>query len=116
MEIKKIEEILVTISRNLSKIPKAMILSTLIDYQNNLQVDIERLVNTDILKAVWIECDGTLNITQIAKKLGKNKGTISNQVKPWIEAKIVFELSRDNSKFPMSIDSIIKSIIISCIE
>ena len=113
---KEITAFLISINNILEKIPKSIILKPMLDYRESKEEEIEKLVNTDILKAVWEVCDGSLNVTKIGEKLGKNKGTISAQIKPWIEAKIVFEIKRDNSKYPITIDEIINSLIVSCID
>ena len=108
----KIDEIIT----NLDKISKALILKPMLEYRESIKEKINELVNTDILIDVWNTCDGTLNISEIALKLKKNKGTISKQIKPWIDAKIVFEIVKDSSKFPISIDAMINSTILSCIK
>ena len=111
-----IEEILFDINKNLKKISKSLILKPLLDYKTQVNDQIKALVNSDTLVTVWNACDGTLNVTELSEKLGKTKGTLSVQIKPWIEAKIVFEINRNNSKYPITIDALINSIIISCID
>jgi len=116
MEPNLVEKLLNNINEKLDKITKAIILKSLLEYRESNKETIEKLVNTDILKAVWDVCDGNLNITEIGEKLGKNKGTISAQIKPWSDAKIVFDIAKNNSRYPINIDLLIESIIVSCIN
>jgi len=108
----KLEEIIAS----LDKISKALILKPMLEYKESIRKKIDDLVDSDILTEVWNACDGSLNISEIAKKLGKTKATVSVQIKPWIDGKIAFEILRDNSKYPISIDAIINSIILSCMK
>lgn len=111
-----IEKLLSEISINIEKISKAIILKPLLEYRELKNEKIDELVNSDTLRDVWDACDGSLNVTEIANKLKRNKGNISREIKPWIVSKITFEIIRDKSKYPITIDGIINLIILSCIE
>ena len=111
-----VEKLLTEISFEIGKVSKALLFKPLLEHRKSKSDKIDELVNSDQLKNVWDICDGTLNVTEIADKLKRNKGNISKDIKPWIENKIVFEISKGKSKYPITIDKIIAQLILSVIE
>lgn len=85
----------------------------LLDYRKTVAKDIQNLVNTINRKQIWDLCDGNRNVTDIATELGKSRPYISMEIKNWLDNRLVFEIIKGNSKFLVSIDSMIDMIFTS---
>ena len=65
-------------------------------------------------KAIWDLCKGEKKVTEIAEHLGyKSHSTASSNIKTMIDEKILFNKKVGTENYPISIDSLIESIILS---
>lgn len=72
-----------------------------------LKEEINKLVKSPGKKDIWELCDGNYSITQIAKKLGRQRPNISRDIISMVEDRIIFEIIDGNEKFPLAFDKII---------
>lgn len=87
-----------------------MIWKLLVDYRESLKDKIEQLVNTKNRIIIWNLCDGNHKVSDIANEISKSQPYISMEIKNWLDNRILFEVIRGNSKFLISIDSMIDMI------
>lgn len=74
---------------------------------------IKKLVKSPGKKDIWELCDGINSITQIAKKLGRQRPNISRDIITMVEEEIIFEIIKGSEKFPLALDKIIEYITFS---
>lgn len=102
------------LSQNLEKISHALMLKSLMDYRKNVEEKISQIISNEPKKAVWELCDGKKKVTEIAELLGyRSHSAVSQHIKPMLEEKIIFNKQIGTENYPISIDSLIDSIILS---
>ena len=74
---------------------------------------IKKIVSSPGKKNIWKLCDGNHTVSQIAEELGRLGPSISRDLTPMIEGKIVFELLVGSEKYPLAFDKLINYIVFS---
>lgn len=97
----------------LQQIMKFLMWKPLAEYKNSIENRITDLVKTGTRKELWSYCNGKNNMTDIANKLNRELSNISPTIKLWIDNNIVFEINKNGSKYPVSIEFIFEYLISS---
>ncbi len=97
----------------LKQILKFLMWKPLNEYKNSIENRVTELVKTNARKELWRLCNGKYNMTEIASTLNRELSNISPTIKLWVENNIVFEITKEGSKYPVSIEFIFDYLISS---
>ena len=99
------------INNKLNAITIILFFNHLNEKSGTFEEKIKKLVKSQGKKDIWELCNGNNSITQIAKKLGRQRPNISRDIITMVEEGIIFEIIKGSEKFPLALDKIDEYII-----